>query len=96
MTRTLPTNTAAILVAEHLASCLPPGVPPSYQSITNAKLAGYGKGRRAIANLVMFDGKAARIEVTERDDFRKHRWLLLEGGDVAFENGCWQRVSEAA
>jgi hypothetical protein len=89
-------NAAASLITEHLASCLPPDVPPSYQSISNARLAGYGKGRRAIADLIMFDGKAAQIEVTERDGMRRHRWISLEGGAVFFENGRWQRESEPA
>lgn len=79
------------LIIEHLASCLPPGVPASYQCISGARLAGYGKGRRAIGDLVMFDGKPARIEVLERDGVRSHRWIEVQGGAVSFKDGRWQR-----
>lgn len=85
-------KTAAEVVAEHLAACLVPGMPPSHRAIRRAYLQGKGRNWRAIAELEMFDGKTATVEVFERPSGGYgHRWIEMPGGDVYFEAGQWRR-----
>lgn len=87
---------ASSLVEKHLADCLPPGTPPYHRAILTARYVGTGRKRVAIANVEMFDGLPATVEV-----FRwganafGHRWTAMEGGAVYFEDDRWHR-DEAA
>ena len=48
-----------------------------------------------VAELEMFDGLRADVEVWQwRSEAWAHRWIKLEGGDLSWENGSWNRVSD--
>lgn len=94
--------TAEELVAEHLAACLPLDTPPSYRRIVSARFVGTGRKRVAVAELEMFDGQPAKVEVHEYGKGgygfggSSHRWLEMEGGNACYWNGRWQREQEVA
>ncbi|WP_342152391.1 hypothetical protein [Methylorubrum sp. SB2] len=82
-----------------LLACLPPGVPPSFQEIVSARYVGSGRQRRARAELRMFDGLPAIVEVFIGGvalgvPMPGHQWMEMEGGPCAFEGGRWQRFPE--
>lgn len=81
-------------IAAHLASCLPPGVPPIYRAIANAHFFERDRGQVAAAHLEMFDGQSATIEVFIWRLGIAHRWTSFHGGDAFYEDGKWQRRSE--
>ena len=79
-------------IERHLASCLPPGVPPIHLGIERAAWAKKGRARSAIGDLILFDGSPAKIEVFEwAPAAYGHRWLAMVGGAAFYENGRWQR-----
>lgn len=88
-------DAAKTLVDNHLASCLPVGCPPCHRLVIKARFVGVGKKSVAIADVEMFDGQAAKIEV-----FRwglgglGHRWTEMAGGCAFYEDGRWQRETE--
>lgn len=82
---------AAEFVDTRLRACLPLGIPASYISITSASYVGRGKERRALADLIMFDGLPARVSVNTTG-LMPHRFTELPGGDVSFEGGRWIRI----
>jgi hypothetical protein len=83
---------AADLIAEHLAACQPPAETPIYRAIKHALYVGFGPKRVAMAELEMFDGQAATIEVYAWGvDCLAHRWTRLDGGFIACEGGRWVR-----
>lgn len=96
MTATATRTSAATLIADHMASCLPPGTPACYHSMANARFAGSGRKRVATAVLEMFDGQFATVEVFQWELGFGHRWTVMAGGDTFYEDGRWQRQSEAA
>ena len=76
-----------------MLSTLPPNVPPNFRSIDRAEFAGSGVLRTVVADLTMFDGLAATVEVFSHGlGSTGHRWLAWQGDDVSFEKGGWQRV----
>lgn len=89
-------ESASEMVADHLASCLPPGTPPCYRSIVHAHYMGSGKKRLAVAELEMFDGQPATLEVFQWGLGRGHRWTFMSGGNAFFEDGRWQRDTESS
>lgn len=83
---------AAGIVRSALLSVLPPGVPPSFRSIAGARFDGAGRSRNATADLIMFDGQPATVEVDQSaEGLWRHRWLSLPGGSVSWEGGRWVR-----
>lgn len=87
-------------VKAHLLDVLPPGVPPSYKDILSAEYVGSGRKRTAVAELVMFDGERAVVEVFWWGSFDSvkcygHRWLVWNGPAAYFEGGEWKRDTEA-
>lgn len=81
-------------ILNHLASCLPSGVPPIYRSITNARFFDQDRKQVATADLEMFDGQFATIEVFIWNLGIAHRWTRFLGGDAFYEDGRWQRTAE--
>lgn len=81
-------------IVNHLASCLPPGVPPIYRSIRNARFFERDRRQIATAELEMFDGQPATVEVFIWRLGVAHRWTNLVGGDACYEAGRWQRQHE--
>ena len=82
---------AASFVAERLQACLPPGVPPSYREIVSARYERSGAARAAIADLIMFDGLPARVQISTIG-LMPQRYTDLPGGDLSFEGGRWIRI----
>jgi len=95
-------DTSALIVVErHLASCLPHDVPPVHRAVQSAKQVRRGSDTAIYrADLVMFDGLPATVEVSVAGDesvrSESHRWTVMEGGAASFEDGRWQRIREAA
>jgi hypothetical protein len=86
-------NRARDWVNSCLRSVLPDGVPPSFQSIDSAHFEGSGRQRKAIANLTMFDGETATVQVWEwGGGSYAHRYTAMPGGDCSFDHGRWVRV----
>lgn len=86
---------AANFIDGALRACLPPGVPPSFQSIVSARWTGAGRKRVAEAELTMFDGLPAKVRVWRYGsypDALAHTFHGLPGGDVSFEDGRWIRI----
>jgi hypothetical protein len=51
----------------------------------------------ATADLEMFDGQIATIEVFEcRFEVLEHRWTTMAGGNAFYDGTRWRGVSEAA
>lgn len=80
-------------VASYMASCLPHGVPPCHRLIANARFVGFGRRRVAVADVEMFDGQPATIEVFRWGPMNAfgHRWTAMQGGAAFYEDGRWQR-----
>jgi hypothetical protein len=58
---------------------------------------GSGRYRVATADLEMFDGQIATIEVFEcRFEVLEHRWTTMAGGNAFYDGTRWRGVSEAA
>jgi hypothetical protein len=84
---------AAGFVQGHMQSCLPSLVPLAF-TIKSADWRRNGKlDRIAVAEVEMFDGQPALLEVRSLNLMESHLWISLPGGDVAFENGKWRRVA---
>lgn len=86
-------------VDAHLNGCLPPGVPRSYRRIVKAKRVGSGRHQVLRAELIMFDGEPATVEVFKAGEafgitMWGHHWTSMPGGACAFEDGRWQRFPE--
>lgn len=96
MTSILKRLPARAVAESYLASILPHGTPPRHRSIIRSRHVGAGRRRMIVADLEMFDGLSATIEIFSWNDRLGHRWTNLPGGDVYFKNGRWQRESEAA
>lgn len=76
-----------------LMDVLPPDVPPFFARIVSASFAGE---KSAVAELELFDGATAEIEVWQwRPDSSAYRWIRLDGGDLTWEDGRWQRALAA-
>lgn len=96
-----PKPTDRDLVDHHMRGVLPPGVPPSYRNIISAGFVGSGKKRTIVAELEMFDGERAVVEVFSwgKHDGRPcsgHRWLAWSGAPCFFEDGAWKRDVDGA
>lgn len=88
---------AAQIVREHLLSVLPRGVPPCFSSIRSGVATGRGRKTIYRAELVMFDGRSATVEVFgSGPGLKGHRWTAMDGGAAFFENGKWQREPPVA
>lgn len=90
-------RSAAEAVRLVLMAALPPGSPPSFREIAAARFTGSGRGRVAVADLVMFDGLPATAEVFAGGKMLGHtvwghRWTKMAGGPCVLEDGRWQRV----
>ena len=79
------------IVRETLEAALPPGVPPSFTEIVNAKLVG----RREIeARLRMIDGLQATVRLSRWALGWSHQYIDMPGGALSFEGGRWARVDD--
>lgn len=83
---------AADFVRTALEAVLPDGVPPSWVSIDKAHYVGFGRNAAAFAEVTMFDGLSAKVEVRPWGSSHSHRWTDMPGGDASFEDGRWIRV----
>jgi hypothetical protein len=91
--KTLTRLSAADEVRRILMDTLPPNVPPFFARIVSARFEGK---KRATAELELVDGERGEIEVWQYAPERNaYRWTRLEGGDLSFENGRWERVKVA-
>ena len=79
------------IVQETLLNVLPPGVPPSFVSITSARFDGRN---RIDARLIMVDGLPAAVNLTRWALGWSHRFTEMPGGALSFENGEWVRVAD--
>lgn len=85
-------SNAAARVERHLASCLPDGVPPCHRRIVKARFKGHGRKSVAVAEVEMFDGQPATVEVfTWGPGCFGHRWTDMTGGCAYYEDGHWRR-----
>lgn len=78
-------------VDDALRECLPPGVPPSYRSISAARFTKASK-RAAEADVTMFDGQAGRVRVWEISGLRAHHWVSTGDSPLSFEGNRWRRI----
>jgi hypothetical protein len=87
--------TASEVVDAHLLECLPPESPRGYD-IVEARFISSPSGRACLANLRMFDGEHAEVEVFSKDgDSWAHRWIDVGGAPAELMNGTWRRVAAA-
>lgn len=82
---------AADTVNEALRGCLPPGAPTSFASITSVETFGKGRNQSIVANLVMFDGLKAQVELSKWSMGWSHRYTYMEGGPCSFDGEKWCR-----
>jgi hypothetical protein len=95
-TRLSDFGSAADAVRHVLLAVLPPGVPPSFREITAARFVGTGRARKAVADLVMYDGRPATAEVDVGGRLGdstvwRHRWTDMPGGACSWEGDRWVR-----
>ena len=84
--------TAAEVIERHLLAVLPAGVPPSFQSITDAQFTGLGRSRIAAATVLLVDGETVGVEVFGwTAGLMGHRWTNWSGPALYFEGGQWRR-----
>ena len=86
---------AADFIDTALRSCLPPGVPSSFNRIVSARWTGTDRSRVAEADLLMFDGQPAKVRAWRYGrypDAIAHTFHDLPGGDVSIEAGRWIRI----
>lgn len=78
-----------------MRECLPDDVPLSF-AVVSARWMRKGAQRRAVAEVVMFDGAPATLEVWtwSSEGGHAHMWKSMTGGDATFEVGRWVRVSD--
>jgi hypothetical protein len=89
-----PAKTAHEILLLAMRAGLPPPVLLNF-TITEARFAGKGANRRAITNVKMFDGQAARLAVwryAHLEGAWAHEWLDLPGSSVAWEQDRWTRT----
>lgn len=85
---------AADEVRRILSDVLPADVPPFFARIVSARRDGK---RQIVAELEMFDGLRAEIEVWQwNPQAWAHRWTRFEGSDISWEDGRWTRVTHNA
>lgn len=85
-------QTAAEFVTAAMQDCLPPGVPLSFTIDWANFMVATGPKAWAAAQVTMFDGLPAQLEVHRWGDSHKHRWVAMMGGDASFEDGRWIRI----
>lgn len=81
------------IVAQVLDNALPPNVPSSVKKITGARFTGSSR-THITAELVMFDGRPAKLECYRLRHSWAHRWTSLEGGSLKWDSvrNEWRRV----
>jgi hypothetical protein len=96
MGKLLKARNAREYIDNALRACLPPGVPPSYQSIDAAHYTGFGRRLEAFGTVTMFDGAPAKVRVWQyAHEAYAHEWTEMNGGDCSFEDGAWVRIDRA-
>lgn len=82
-----------------LRAVLPPGCPPSWQSIDAARYVNGHPTHEAVADVTMFDGRAGRVRVWSANrafTVHAHEWLETgDGESCSFEGGKWIRIDPA-
>lgn len=91
-----PRPSAKVMVGNALRAVLPPGVPPSWQSIDAARYVSGLPRHEATAELTMFDGRAGRVRAWFWDRHSTsyaHEWLDTgDGLHCSWEEGRWVRI----
>lgn len=88
-----PRRNAADEIRRILMDVLPAGVPPSFGRVVTAKFDGKS---RVVAELEMVDGLRATVEAWQWSPKSwAHRWVEMDGGDLSWEDGAWQRIDRA-
>lgn len=85
---------AAEVVRETLMGIQPPGNPPSFKEVVNARTIGKGRHRQIIADMVMFDDRPAQVKLETFQWGWSVQWLSLPGGAISLEDGRWLRTRE--
>lgn len=87
---------AIVHVEAVLRAVLPLGCPPSWRSIDAARYVTGHPTHEAIADVTMFDGRAAKVRVWSANrafTLHAHEWLETGGGEpCSFEGGQWIRI----
>lgn len=79
-------------VGNYLASILSNGTPPVHLSVDSARAVGRGRKQVIVADVTMFDGLPATLEIFQHGPgMLGHRWARMDGGTAFFEGGRWQR-----
>ncbi|SMC58379.1 hypothetical protein SAMN06297251_10474 [Fulvimarina manganoxydans] len=90
-------NSPTQIVDRHLASCLQDGRPAAHRMVISVTVERVAAGRRFLADLIMFDGKPASIEVyCSPAGLWSHRFIDLPGGDCHISGGRWRRTKSLA
>ena len=85
---------AEAVVRAVLMDALPKGTPPSFRRVLSTRRLM--SPNKVIAELEMFDGLRAEVEVWQWSTIGwAHKWNSMPGGDISFENGCWVRIEES-
>jgi hypothetical protein len=83
---------AAQMVLDCLTACLPPGVSLSFRRIVRARFEGSGRRKRSVADVEMFDGRHATVEVWQyAPGAWAHRWPTMDGGAAYWDGSAWRR-----
>ncbi len=88
--------TATEIVDQVLKDALPPSIPPSFKRIKSARYLRIGKHPIINAELEMFDGLSASVQLTKWNHGYSHQWTQLNGGSAKWNNelGKWERVDD--
>ena len=97
MTRGFATECPKCLTRRVLRECLPAGVPLSFSEVVSAEYIRKGRAAEVEATVTMFDGEAATVRLRVAgslldDPIWSHRWVVMPGGSISYEDGRWQRV----
>lgn len=80
---------ATDIVTAVSTAIIPPGAPLPFVEIKGARFEGPNK---ITADVVMFDGRPARMRLTKWAFGWSHGWDSIPGGDISLEAGGWERV----
>lgn len=80
------------IVHTHLASCLRPSAPRVHRMVIAASVVAGSDGREFVADLILFDGKPAKVAVRHGPTgLWSHQFTELPGGNCCLSRGRWRR-----
>lgn len=82
------------IVSQVLKEALPDSLPPSFDRVITATYLRKGKRPIINADLEMFDGQKASVQLVKWDHSWSHQWTSLEGGPIAWDGVKWIRKGE--